>query len=136
MKENSRCSAIPLARARWILTDRDRDADRISQGLQIQLPGSSSATIAPSCIRTEEEAPGRAVAPPSVHFPPSPNAFHGELRGVVGSPDVNHRPVLQDLVGTVGNRLPLGLRGEVVYVHFVGLALGAPRAPLILKGAH
>jgi len=109
---------VPFARACRVVADRDRDADRIAEILQVHLPGSPPAAVAAARIRIDQQATGPAVPRPAVHAPLSPNAFHGEFCRVVRGPHLDHSPVLDN------------------DVHFVRLALRPPRPPLVLKSSH
>src|SRR5882724_12350837 len=77
--EESMFHAIPFACAWRVMTDRNGYSDLICQGLEVHLPGSPPAAVTASRIRTNQEAASRAISPPPVHSPPSPNAFHREF---------------------------------------------------------
>src|ERR1022692_5109250 len=56
------------------------------------------AAVTPPGIGADQDSLGPLLPVASGQFPPPPDAFHRELRRVMRHADVDHRPVLSDLV--------------------------------------
>src|ERR1017187_1252421 len=106
------------------------------QGIVLLAPGRYHISVTPPGIGADQDSLGPLLPVASGQFPPPPDAFHRELRRVMRHADVDHRPVLSDLVCPVGNRFALRHGWEIVNVDPVRLSLWPPRPAPVFKGSH
>ena len=127
--------AVPLARARRIVADRDRQARAIGKALQFPFPQPQSRTVAAPRIGRDPQVRGRRVGRTTHAFPPTADGVHREVGGVVVDADADPALVAAQVVDPVGNRLALGRDDEVVDLHALRLALRTPLATHVLEVA-
>src|SRR5262249_51304349 len=120
----------PLAGARWEMADTDGQPQLVGQLLEFYLPQASPITVAAPGIRRDQQLLGSAIPRSAQVLPPTPDAGHGKLGGVVADADVDPPFVLSRVVDAVGTDFVPTLQAEVVDLDSSGLPL---RFPLLAR---
>ena len=102
--------AVPLARARREVTDRDREAGAIGESLQFPLPEPESRAVAAPRVRCDHERPSRGIGRPTHPLPPAADGVHGEARRIMIDPDAHPAFVAVQIIDAVRDGLPSGGR--------------------------
>src|SRR5206468_11378209 len=127
---------VPLAGTGRVVTDGNRWLDLIRQVLQVELPQTESIPVAAPGIGADQQSPRRRIGLSPIQFPPSPDAFHCKLRGIMGDSYIDHRPIPAGVVNPIGKRLAFGQTRKVFGVDLLRFPLGLPRATRIFKGPY
>jgi len=108
---------VPLTRARWEMTDRERPRGFIGELLEFPLPQPEARPVAATGVCRDDDPVRRRIQEPSFSTPPAPNGGDRERPRVVVGPDVDEALVPPDVVDAVWKRP--GHRGtlEVMAVH-------------------
>src|SRR5437773_6783751 len=80
-REEAMLDLVPLARARWVMADDDRESQMVRETLQVNFPRPQPVPVAASRIGADQQASGLRVRLPPQQSPPAPDTLHRELRG-------------------------------------------------------
>jgi hypothetical protein len=116
---------VPFRRAGRIVAHGERQAGRIGELLQLDLPQTDAAAIGAAAVGGDHQPVRRGVSRAPHRFAPALDAVDGELRRVVIDADADIAGVGGDVVDAVRNRLAQFLVDEVMHVDLVGTAFGA-----------
>ena len=123
---------VPLARARRVVRDGDRETCLIREFLQLQLEEPRATRIAATSVGGDVEVGGSLIRFPTDALPPPTNGLCGKLRCVLVDADTDEALVLRDVVDAVGDGLTEFLVDEVMALHVFGCAFGGPLLASIL----
>src|SRR5712692_5665550 len=126
---------VPLTGAGRIVTNGDRPLNFVHKVLEVELPSPKAIPVAPSSVGTNQKPTSLGIALLPRHLPPAADALHGELRRVVGDPNVHHRSIPGNVVRPIRDRVSLRQTREVVSLDLLRLASGPPGAARIPKGS-
>ena len=115
---------IPFGSASRVVSDRSGDAECVAQpGLNFDLPGPGTATVAAARVCQNQEPGSTAMPARSLAFPPGGNGMSGEGWSVVRDADADCAAVVRRVVNAVGDAHSAGIGAEVVIVHPNGSAI-------------
>lgn len=118
---------VPLARARWIVTDLDDHSRLIGQALQLIFPKTISMAVASATVGGDQKTLRSCVPLPAHSTPPGPDRLDGELTGVSTDSDRHRRIIGINVVNAVGNRFAEFFVREVMRIDFQRFTRGAIR---------
>ena len=126
---------IPLARARWQMTDRDRQARVVSKALKFGFPKPGARPIAASSIGDDQNLLGRWVASLAHLVPPASQRPNCKFRRIMIHPDTDPALVGRHIVHPVGHGPAERLGAEIVDIDRLGRTLGPPLPSAVLECA-
>ena len=120
---------VPLRGSGRVVADSDAQAVAIGELLlQIAQPDPGPRAIGATGIGQDEKLGRAGVVFAAAAAPPVFDGIDGESGRLAGGPHDDHAGVAARVVDTIGERYALGIRGEVMVVHFFGLAPQGPAA--------
>ena len=126
---------VPLAGARWKMSQRDLQAGFVRQALQLPFPQPQARTVAAAAVRSDEEPLGLGIDRLAHRVPPAPQRLDRELARVVVDADTHPRAVVVQVVDTVWGRLSQVRQREVMGADYLWVALGTQLSPNVLEVA-
>src|SRR5215208_4993587 len=126
---------VPLARTRREVADVDRHIELVGDPLELVLPHMRPIAVAAARVGGDEDLARLWVALRADSIPPRLDRGDRKHRRVVVNADADEPVVGGEVVYAVWDRLADRVRGEVVDVHQLGLALRLPLASSVLEVA-
>ncbi len=126
---------VPFTGSWRIMTDSNRNADFISQALQLQLPQPYTATITSTAVCGNKQFFGSGVRFASNNMPPASNCLHCECRGIMISTDTHPTFVGSDIVNSVWISTA-SFFNKIVNLYFRRFSFGTPRLAIVFKAAY
>src|SRR5438105_3237977 len=124
---------VPLAGARWKMTNLQPQFQPVRQVLQCHFPQTASVTVAATTVRRDHQFPGPRKALATHIFIPPPDALGCEIGSVMINADADPALIVGHVVDTIGNGLAQLLVLEIMDAHLLGSALGSPFLARILE---
>src|SRR6266403_2316087 len=124
---------VPLAGARWKMTNLQLQFQAVRQALQCHFPQTATVTIATATVRRDHQFPGPRKTLATHIFIPTPDAVGCEIGGVMINADADPALIIGHVVDTVGNGLAQLLVLEVMDANLLGSAQGSPCLARILE---
>src|SRR5450631_13377 len=125
--EHAMLDFVPLRRSRREMADADRQPDLVGELLQLDLPQTSTAGVAPAAVGSDRQRAGVRVALAPEVLPPRTDRADRERARVVADPDRHHAFVRVNVVDAVRDRVP-----EILVLEVVAANLDRPPARLPL----
>lgn len=126
---------VPFTGSWRIMTDSNRDADLISQSLQLQLPQPYTATITSAAVCCNKQFFGSGVRFASNNMPPASNGLHCKCRSIMIRTDTHPTFVGSDIVNSVWISTS-SFFNKIVNLYFRRLSFGTPCLTIVLKAAY
>lgn len=115
LTEQTVLDGVPFGRARWVVTNSDRQATSISDlFLKISLPHPRARAIAATAVRFNHQMRGVGEALRQLSLAPSANVINSESRCIGRLTDIDCAVIVLPLVDAIGHRTSKRIIGEVV----------------------
>src|SRR5215470_17627441 len=133
VREETMFDLVPLARARWQVTDRDGQTDFASELAQFIFPQAHPITVAAASVSADQQPICLRVGEDSVALPPATLALDCEGGGLMVLADVNPADIALDVVDAVGDGLAQLREKEVMDPDLDRTPLGFPFPAHVLE---
>lgn len=126
---------VPFAGSWRIMRDGDRQLLFIGQVLQLFLPESVFDAVGTASISGDEQFALFWIENGPHFVPPSPDALHRELGGLMVNAHIHKASVVDQVVDSIRDRFAISQREKVIHIHLRVLSFGLPFSPVVLKMA-
>ena len=106
-REQAMLDPVPLAGSGRQVTDRDGDAELVSESLQLALPQTDTHPVAAAAIGGDQQLRRMRVARTTHRLPPAPNGIDREARRVIVDADAHPSGIVGDVVSSAASRLAM-----------------------------
>src|SRR3954469_15319412 len=135
-RKESMFDLLPFAGGRRIMNHGDRKVLFIGEVLELFLPETISCLIGATPISREQQLLFAWIECFARLLPPSPDAFHCELSGIMIDPDVDKATLVDQIINAIGHGFAISERKKVVDIHASILSFRLPLCTIVFKIAN
>ena len=132
--KESMLDLVPLAGARWEMTNRYDKTGFVGELLQFDLPESNSRPVAASSVSGNQKATRLRIRLPSHGNPPLADALHSKRCCVVVGSDIDPACITGLVVNPVGSHFPKFWNLKIIDADFFRVALRSELPSTVLEG--
>src|ERR1019366_4842602 len=132
-RKESMFDLVPFAGSRRIMNHGDRELLFIGEVLKLFLPETISCPIGATPISRDQYLLFAWIECFTRLLPPSPDAFHRELSGIMIDPDVDEATLVDQIINAIGHRFAVSERKKVVDIHAGILSFRLPFCAIVFE---